>query len=430
MIQILIIADDDTGMLDTGAQFAKRGIRTEVIIQELSTGILQESKAVVAVVNAGTRHTSKEEAYQKIFEIAGIAAEAGIPILYKKTDSALRGPVGAELEALMYVADEDLYFFPAYPDAGRTTVKGIQYVDGIPVGKSVFSGDELNPMTESYIPDILRQTADIIVEVAGEKKRQMPERHMITVFDADSTEAFHQTVKDFLKKGTPRLLAGCAGLSQELAGILNLPRSGSPKFPVIEKLFVLCGSSNPVTREQMDYAADHGFIRFTLKKEDMTGREQIPAIRKACLEGKSVIVDMEYLLPKMAGRPGITKQELGSLIVESVNQVLLQCMDVLEDHILFLTGGDTLGGFMQLSGCEKIRILGEFSSGIAKNLFYIKGKKVYTISKSGGFGNREILVQLLEEKGGKKCEGKGEAEFYISGSDRDSVSGVDVQGTF
>ena len=208
MIQILIIADDDTGMLDTGAQFAKRGIRTEVIIQELSTGILQESKAVVAVVNAGTRHTSKEEAYQKICEIAGIAAEAGIPILYKKTDSALRGPVGAELEALMDVADEDLYFFPAYPDAGRTTVKGIQYVDGIPVGKSVFSGDELNPMTESYIPDILRQTADIIVEVAGEKKRQMPERHMITVFDADSTEAFHQTVKDFLKKGTPRLLAG------------------------------------------------------------------------------------------------------------------------------------------------------------------------------------------------------------------------------
>lgn len=419
MIQILIIADDDTGMLDTGAQFAERGIRTEAIIQRLSAEILRESKAVVAVVNAGTRHASKEEAYQRICKITRMAVEAGIPILYKKTDSALRGPVGAELGALMDAADEDLYFFPAYPDAGRTTVKGIQYVDGIPVGESVFSRDELNPITESCISDILKQTADVIVEAAGEKKEQVPERHRIILFDAESTEAFHQTVESFLKEGKPRLLAGCAGLSHELAGLLDLPKSESPEFPAVEKLFVLCGSSHPVTGEQMDYAANHGFIRFTLKKEDMTGREQLPAIRKACREGKSVIVDMEYLLPETAGSPGTTKQKLGSLIVESVNQVLFQCMDVLEDHILFLTGGDTLGRFIQQSGCEKIRILGEFSPGIAENLFYIKGKKVYVVSKSGGFGRRELFIQLLEEKGRKKREGKNETEIHISGVDRD-----------
>lgn len=426
MIQILIIADDDTGMLDTGAQFAKRGIRTEAIIQELSAEVLRESEAVVAVVNTGTRHASKEQAYQKICKIAGTALKAGIPILYKKTDSALRGPVGAELGALMDAVDEDLYFFPAYPDAGRTTVKGIQYVNGIPVGESVFSRDELNPMTESYIPDILKQTADVIVEVAegkkretdhglpyrktaaaaeqeGERKSQGAKKHQITVFDAESREAFHQTIREFLKQGKPRLLAGCAGLSHELADFLELPKSGLPEFPAVEKLFVLCGSSNPVTGEQMDYAEKHGFIRFTLKKEDMTGKEQIPAIRKACREGKSVIVDMEYLLPETAGKPELTKQELGNLIVESVNQVLLQCMDVLEDHILFLTGGDTLGRFIQLSRCEKIRILGEFSPGIAKNQFYIKGKKVYTISKSGGFGNKDILVRLTGAKGGKRA---------------------------
>lgn len=406
VVRILIIADDETGMLDTGAQFARRGIRTEAIIQKPSAEFFRQSEAVVAVINTGTRHASKEEAYRKVYEISEIALKAGVPVLYKKTDSALRGPVGAELKALMDAADENLYFFPAYPDAGRTTVKGVQYAGGIPVGESVFAKDELNPMTESYIPYILRQSADVAVELAGEAESREPGKRQITVFDGESAEAFHRTVEAFLAKQTPKLLAGCAGLAHELADIWRLPTGEPQEFPAIEKMFVLCGSSNPVTREQMDHAAGHGVTRFTLKKEDMSGREQLPAVRKACIEGKSIILDMEYLVPEMTANPGITRQELGKLIVESVNRILIQCMDVLEDYILFLTGGDTLERFIELSECERIQILGEFSPGIVKNLFYIKGRKVYAISKSGGFGDREILLQLLEEKGGKKNEGE------------------------
>lgn len=408
MIQILIIADDETGMLDTGAQFAQKGIRTEAMIRKPTVEAFRQSKAAVAVVNTGTRHVSMEEAYRAVYEIAETALKAGVPILYKKTDSALRGHVGAELKALMDAADDSLYFFPAYPDAGRTTVKGIQYVDGVPVGKSVFSKDELNPMTESYIPDILNQTAEVSVVLAEEMKDGIlgEGNHKITVFDAESAEELHREVEHFLKKCTPRLLAGCAGLSHELADMLELPKSEKQKFPSVRKIFALCGSSNFITREQMDYAADHGFTRFTLKEEDMSGKEQISDIRKACIAGESIILDMEYLPPDIAEKLGITKKQLGSLIVDSVNRVLMQCLNVLEDYILFLTGGDTLERFIQLSRCEKIRILGEFSPGIAMNLFYIEGKEIYTISKSGGFGNKQILIQLLEGKGGKKYERK------------------------
>lgn len=406
MIQILIIADDETGMLDTGAQFAQRGIRTEAMIRKPTAEDFRQSEAVVAVVNTGTRHASPDAAYEKVYEISRTALKAGVRILYKKTDSALRGQIGAELKALMDAADDSLYFFPAYPDAGRTTVKGVQYAGGIPVGESVFAKDELNPVTESFIPDILKQTARVLVKLAEPSENWMPEagKRQITVFDAGSTEELHETVKDFLGKCTPRLLAGCAGLSHELADMLKLPKSSSQKFPPVRRIFALCGSSNLITREQMDYAADHGFVRFTLKKEDMTGKTQIPYIRKACAEGRSVIVDMEYLPPETAGELGITKKQLGSLIVDSVNQVLMKCMDMLEDYILFLTGGDTLERFVELSGCERIHILGEFSPGIAMNRFYIEGKEVHTISKSGGFGDRQILIQLLEGKGGKEYE--------------------------
>lgn len=404
MIQILIIADDETGMLDTGAQFAAKGIRTEALVQEPTVEMLRQSEAAVAVVNTKTRHVSADQAYRKVFELSKTAVEAGVSILYKKTDSALRGPVGAELKALMDAAEDDLCFFPAYPDAGRQTIKGVQYAGGVPLEKSIFGRDELNPMTESFIPDILRKTAEVPVELAEDIQSWSPGKGegRITVFDGESSEKLHCAVKEFLKKCRPRLLAGCAGLSHELADMLKLPRSKAPEFPDIHKLFALCGSSNPVTREQVDYAEGHGFARFTLSREDMTGKELLPALRRSCREGKNMILDMEYLPPETAEELGITKNELGSLIVESVNQVLIKCMDVLEDYILFLTGGDTLGRFTQLSGCERIRILGEFSPGIAMNLFYIGGKEVYTISKSGGFGDKKILVQLLNKKGGEK----------------------------
>lgn len=408
MVKVLIIADDVTGMLDTGAQFAQRGIRTEALIRKPTVEELRQSEAVVAVFNTGTRHASKEQAYKMVYEISRIAVEAGVGILFKKTDSALRGNTGAELTALMDAADEEIDFFPAYPDAGRTTAGGIQYADSIPISESVFGRDELNPVTDSYIPRILGQTSQVSVKLAQNIDEWEPgnKEKRITVFDAGSTGEFHQIVEQYLKKKSPRLLAGCAGLAHELADQLLLPAGGQPQFLQTGRIFALCGSSNPITRQQMDYAQEHGYERFTLKQSDMSGKEQLPKIRRACLEGKSVIVDMKYLSPEIAEQMGITKEQLGSLIVDSVNRILIQCMDVLKEHILFLTGGDTLGGFIRLSGCERIRVLGEYSPGIAMNIFYIRGKEVYTISKSGGFGNKEILIQLSERKEEKIYERK------------------------
>ena len=54
--------------------------------------------------------------------------------IYKKTDSLLRGNIGAELRALCDAAGSGpLVFAPAYPTGGRTTIDGIHRLEGIPV---------------------------------------------------------------------------------------------------------------------------------------------------------------------------------------------------------------------------------------------------------------------------------------------------------
>lgn len=59
--------------------------------------------------------------------------------IYKKTDSALRGNIGAELGALVAASGQKILpFVPAFPQMNRITKGGIHYIDGVPVTESSF----------------------------------------------------------------------------------------------------------------------------------------------------------------------------------------------------------------------------------------------------------------------------------------------------
>ena len=136
MVKLLIIADDFTGALDTGVQFAARGAATRVVTDLAYDFTLADAEVLVMV--AETRHLPPEEAYDVVYRTARNAREAGIPYIYKKTDSALRGNIGSELTAVMDAAGSDtIAFLPAFPKMGRVTRNGVHYVDGVPVAESV-----------------------------------------------------------------------------------------------------------------------------------------------------------------------------------------------------------------------------------------------------------------------------------------------------
>ena len=57
-------------------------------------------------------------------------------VIFKKIDTAFRGPVGAELEGLLAVlGPRAVVVAPAIPRIGRVTRGGDQYVDGYPSTK-------------------------------------------------------------------------------------------------------------------------------------------------------------------------------------------------------------------------------------------------------------------------------------------------------
>src|SRR5947209_5177637 len=96
--QLLAIADDLTGALETGAQLMEEGIRCAVA----TNGAAIESPALV--VNAATRHLREGAAASKIRSILESASVRGRPQhVFLKTDSTLRGPICESIAALLEV---------------------------------------------------------------------------------------------------------------------------------------------------------------------------------------------------------------------------------------------------------------------------------------------------------------------------------------
>ncbi len=146
MHRILGFADDLTGALEAGAKFAERGMRTAVTARTADCAGYE-----AAVLDTETRHLKREEAEAVLAAMAGEKAEA----IYKKTDSTLRGHIGAELRALARVYGARVAYIPAYPAMGRTVRRGQLHVDGVPVHMTEFGRDGLNPVTSSSVAEAL-----------------------------------------------------------------------------------------------------------------------------------------------------------------------------------------------------------------------------------------------------------------------------------
>ena len=84
MTQLLILADDFTGALDTGVQFATVGAVTRVITGQSVSLSEFAGTCEVLVVDAETRHLTAAKAADIVGGYTAQAVNLGIPHIYKK----------------------------------------------------------------------------------------------------------------------------------------------------------------------------------------------------------------------------------------------------------------------------------------------------------------------------------------------------------
>jgi len=199
MLKVLAFADDLTGALEAGAQFADQGLPALVTIH----GPMR-SEHPVQVIDTESRHLSSSDAAAAVLRFADIHAS----VIYKKTDSNLRGNIAAELTALQQgTFRRTVAYIPAYPALRRTVKSGHLLVNGIPVHRTEFGNDLLNPVPDSSIQGLLAAMKEV------------------AIYDGETDADVAYGVARALREPATTLIAGPASVAAEIARQLDIPRT-------------------------------------------------------------------------------------------------------------------------------------------------------------------------------------------------------------
>ena len=76
--------------------------------------------------------------------------------------------------------------------------------------------------------------------------------------------------------------------------------------------------------------------------------------------------------------------------------ILKKILDNDINSTLLVTGGDTLLGFMKKVGIKELMPICEISPGCVLTQMEYKNKKHHVISKSGGFGEENLIKNITE----------------------------------
>lgn len=415
---MVVIADDLTGANDTGVQFARQGLATEVLLE--GTALNPASDAAVTVVDTNSRAIPAEEAYKKVQTIAAQAQQGGFRHYYKKLDSTLRGNVGIELKAILDLGLHDFAFvMPAFPKNGRTTVGGQYLLNGVPLSATEIAKDPKCPVKETSLPELLRKQTNYLVGHIGISEltkgadaiRKAIEQYLksgckLITCDVWLDEHFvlaAQAVNDISER---ILWAGSAGLAECLPGLFGWLTNYEPSHPPL----VIAGSVSAVTRNQVAQLAANGYEIVELEVADHIPW-QPPAIghlMEKILEdlacGKKIVLTSGYHTEaieraKIAGaKIGLSALEVSETVSEILGWVGAAILRQQAVCGVVLTGGDTAVSVCRALGVTGIRVLEEIAPAIPLGeMKTSEGKHIRVVTKAGAFGNENALVIAVQK---------------------------------
>ena len=391
--QITILADDLTGAADAAGFFGDLGLTTIVSLD--STSIYP---ADVVVINTHSRHLSLNEAVQQ----NAIAAQGILTFqatnstgwIYKKIDSTLCGHPGAELNVLMNTLNTPYALIaPAFPEQGRTTVKGIQLVNGQPLEKTPFrdqvSTSSLRDLLTPHANNRQLQHIDLSIVRSGVAAvgALLQERSpALFIADAETNQDLRILARAAIAQNI-RLSCGSAGLSRAFGQVLNLRSSAPPPRVPIRKsgpVLVIAGSQHPATRRQVERASVSGIVVISPTSLD------IRAVQTAIThlsQGRDVILTTNQL-GAPPGKEQETAQGLGWIARVIADRVHLGG--------LTLTGGDTAMAVLQSLGCRTLWLRGEIEPGIPIGQLLAGSQPgLAVVTKAGGFGSDGSLCSAI-----------------------------------
>ena len=222
MTAFAAIADDLTGACDVAAELAAAGRRVRVVV---APGGADACEGTITIVNTQSRSLHRDDAAARVRTALRDRRE---PVLLKKIDTALRGHLGAELDAACDALGAPAFVVAAIPAAGRVTRNGCQWFGNRPLAETEFARDPEGPGAISSIPEVLaresRRRAAVVSRnvvrtgrLSAEVARRRAEGIDVFVMDAETDDDVRAAVDAVLALPRPVCLAGSIALAAALA---------------------------------------------------------------------------------------------------------------------------------------------------------------------------------------------------------------------
>lgn len=424
MTRLAIIADDLSSATDCGAQVVRSGLSVVVPLGGYSLPGQAHTTQVISI-DTDSRSLSAEHAYNKVKAATQQLVAEGWTDFYKSVDSTLRGNLGAEIEAVLDVIKPDCAVIaPAFPKYGRTTVEGVQYLQGRPLHETEFGTDPTAPVRDA---DIARRLA----EGSPRKTGRLTLDQLRT-----GPGQIKNAIREFVTKGIELVVVDiaeqedlkriCLGLSESDLRVVWVGSTGLAEFvPLAFRVdsgldsfsqdhtedrrpaLALIGSASETTRQQLRYAQTNKGLNIIHVDPAAIIQNDSTALEKANLNVRAAIDSgHDAALVVRASRAEIAAtQRLGATLNLSAAKVAQQIVDTLaqvgcalvhERRIsgIVATGGDTANALCNTLGAQGLEILGEVEAGIP--IMRVLGEQsLPLVTKAGGFGSPVAIVDAL-----------------------------------
>lgn len=337
-MRVVIIADDLTGALDSAVAFAALGMRTICARTVSSFRVALGMGAEVVAVSTGSRELEAEEAVARMAAVRSMLdADPATrqAIVFNKIDSRLKGHVAAGIAALRTPA-QDVVVCPAIPRLGRLVVEGDVTGEGV-----------VHP-----IP---------VAGIVGDPSYQILDAQRDSDIDAGLAEAPHGA-----------LLVGAAGLAEALARGLRPGRRPAPAPDLHAPALIAIGSRDPVTLAQLE------------------GLDTVPA-PNGVVPVPTVTQEPCTIVQLMPGPTRIASHAVSQAFADGI----ATWVEATSPATLVVSGGETAAAIMQRLGIGLLDIEGEALPGLPVSRALDGRPGLTIVSKSGGFGAADTLVNLV-----------------------------------
>lgn len=362
---IIVIADDITGAAEIAGIALKHGLDT-VLTTELSIPI---PRPEVLVMATDTRSGIAADAEQAMKEAASVISGSGDCLLFKKTDSVLRGHITAELAVLMKELDFDnALLIPQNPSKGRIIKGGRYYIGGVDLDKTDFKSDPEFPAYSSSVKELLKGKTETLglatpLEPAGR----------IFIADAGSREEINMQLDKAVSGKT--LPAGGADLFTAILEHKNR-KTASPatrqSIPASKKVIVVCGSTQSKNITEEPYIRETGACEEIMPYDVFRGaspEEWISRMVADYEKHKSIIVSIGD--KENGGKDCAIR--LRSIMAAAVNRLV----NKERPELIIIEGGATAYAILSSIGWSSFKLKNEYAPGIV----------------SMTYGNTEIILK-------------------------------------